>query len=94
MREQIDRLLRVWIPLAANGDAHAATVVAKFWERRSKLDGLDAPARVETNGTIRIGDISTLTDDELRRLSQGFALATPRDGGTGTPSSGGTEGSD
>lgn len=81
MREQIDRLLRVWIPKAGDGDQQAAAVVARCWERRAKLDGLDAPARVDS--TIRLGDLPLLTDDELLRVAQGLPVAATGGGGTG-----------
>ncbi len=45
--DQIDMLMQVYFERARSGDLQAALFVNKLWERRSSLNGLDAPKKNE-----------------------------------------------
>jgi len=47
---RLDRLQRANWPAALGGDTQAGRLVLKIMERRARLFGLDAPAKVEVSG--------------------------------------------
>lgn len=47
IRTIVDAQLERWIPRASRGDKDAALAVTRFLDRLAKLDGVDAPAKVD-----------------------------------------------
>lgn len=80
--ERLDQLLQVWGPKARGGDRHAAAVVLRISERRAKMNGLDAPTRVDhnVNGSI-LHELGT-DAEEVARQREAFETAF---GQTGLP---------
>lgn len=76
--ERLDELLRTWLPRTkdkgADG-ARAAAIVLRLMQRRSKLNGLDAPTRVDVNHTGSILHELGVDPEELERQRQSFVTA-------------------
>ena len=47
IRAVVDGQLESWVPRSLNGDSAAALAVTRFLDRLAKLDGVDAPAKVD-----------------------------------------------
>jgi hypothetical protein len=73
--ERLDQMLQVWGPKARAGDRHAAAVVLRIAERRAKMNGLDAPTRVDhnVNGSI-LHELGT-DAEEVARQREAFETA-------------------
>lgn len=64
--ERLDMLTNGLEPMAKVGNPGAVNSFLRVMERRAKLLGLDAPAKMDLNV-----DVSTLSDDELRAIIEG-----------------------
>lgn len=61
-----DRLQAAYWPKALKGDVKAAEVVLKCLAGRAKIEGVDAPAKVEHSGKIVTYQIDGVDLDQLR----------------------------
>jgi DNA-binding transcriptional MerR regulator len=78
--ERLDELLRTWLPRARGTgqtppDPKAAVIVMRLMERRAKLNGLDAPSKVDVNLTGSIMHELAIDPEELERQQESFLTA-------------------
>lgn len=66
IRTVVDGQLESWVPRSLKGDSAAALVVTRFLDRLAKLDGVDAPAKVDmTLATREIDDFIARAEKAL-----------------------------
>jgi hypothetical protein len=61
-----DRLQEAWWPAAVSGDVKAAEVVLKCLAGRAKIEGVEAPAKMEHSGKVVTYQIDGVDLDQLR----------------------------
>lgn len=78
--ERLDELYRTWIAKARGtdtvpADPKAAIIVLRIMDRRARLNGLDAPSKVNVNLTGSILHELAIDPDELARERESFVTA-------------------
>ncbi len=75
---ELERLDRMWAGIAEAsyaGDQKAILAGLRIMERRAKMLGLDQPEKVEH--TLKTGDMSKMTNEQLEAISRGEMPALP-----------------
>lgn len=73
--ERLDELLAAWGSKARAGDPKAAAIVLRVSERRAKMNGLDAPTRVEHDHRGSILHELGADPEEVARSREAFQTA-------------------
>lgn len=77
--ERLDAMMRKWLPRQDSEDAaeraRAAAVLLRVHERRARLNGLDAPTRVNVNHSGSIAHELDVNPEEVARAKQSFLTA-------------------
>lgn len=76
--DRLDDLLRTWLTRSKDSGvdgARAAAIVLRIMQRRAKLNGLDAPAKLDVNVSGSIMHELGVNPEELERQRQSFMTA-------------------